>query len=82
MNLRFQMIDTDTGEMLANSYCQYALNFQDKKDVGFKKCLAWVQSCVRGIRCHNHDNIELRIGFAKEKAPEFLNLQIDGIDVY
>ena len=82
MNLRFQMIDTDTGEILATSYCNYALNFADKKDTGFRKILAWCQSAVRGIRRNGHDGIELRVFFGKEKAPEFLNLQIDGIDVY
>lgn len=82
MNLRFQMIDVDTGEILANSYCNYALNFDDKKDVGFRKCIAWCESAVRGIRCAGHDNLELRIYFGKEKAPQFLNLQVDGIDVY
>ena len=76
------MVDTDTGEILATRYNNYACNFGDKKDVGFSKILAWAQSCVRGVRCANHDNIELRIGFSKEKAPEFLNLEVDGISIY
>ena len=54
MNLRFQMIDTDTGEILATSYCNYALNFADKKDTGFRKILAWCQSAVRGIRLYQY----------------------------
>lgn len=82
MNLRFQMIDTDTGEILANSFCNYACNFNDNKDTGFRKCIAWCQSAVRGIRCAGHNNLELRIYFGKETAPKFANLKIDGIDVY
>lgn len=82
MNLRFQMIDCDTGELLATRYCNYNMNFGDKNDTGFRKVLAWVESCVRGIRQKKANNIELRIGFCAEKAPEYLNLEIDGIRVY
>ena len=76
------MIDIDTGEILATRYSNYACNFADKKDVGFSKILAWAQSCVRGVRTSNHENIELRVGFCKEKAPQFLNLSVDGIEIY
>lgn len=82
MNLKFQIIDTTTGEILAHRYANYACNFDDKNDVGFRKILAWAQSCVRGIRCNNVDSLELRIGFCAEKAPQYLDLQVDGIKVF
>lgn len=69
MNLRFQMIDTDTGEILATSYNNYILNFHDKKDVGFRRCLEWCMSAVRGVRTTVHKNIELRVYFGDEKKP-------------
>lgn len=69
MNLRFQMVDTDTGEILATSYKNYILNFCDKKDVGFTRCLEWCMSAVRGVRTTEHKNIELRIFFGSEKKP-------------
>ena len=69
MNLRFQMVDTDTGEILGTSYKNYALNFADKNDVGFRRCLEWCMSCVRGIRSTDHKNIELKIFFGEEKVP-------------
>ena len=69
MNLRFQMIDTDTGEILGTSYKNYALNFADKKDTGFIRCLEWCMSAVRGIRSTEHKNIEVRIFFGTEKQP-------------
>ena len=76
------MVDIDTGEIIATRYNNYSCNFCDSKDVGFSKILAWAQSCVRGIRQGKADNIELRIGFCKEKAPEYLNLEIDGIKLF
>lgn len=81
MDLAFKMIDVDTGEIVASSHCNYALNF-DRQDVGFKKILAWAQSCVRGIRTNKAKNLELRIGFLSEKTPEYLNLKVDGIEIY
>lgn len=69
MNLRFQMIDTDTGEILGTSYKNYALNFADKKDTGFLRCLEWCMSAVRGIRSTQHKNIEVRIFFGEEVKP-------------
>lgn len=63
------MIDTDTGEILATSYKNYILNFHDKKDVGFRKCLEWCMSAVRGVRTTSHKHIELRVFFGEEKAP-------------
>lgn len=69
MNLRFQMVDTDTGEILATSYNNYILNFYDKKDVGFRRCLEWCMSAVRGVRTTEHKNIELRVFFGEEKKP-------------
>lgn len=69
MNLRFQMVDTDTGEILGISYKNYALNFADKNDVGFRRCLEWCMSAVRGVRVSEHKNIELMIFFGAEKQP-------------
>lgn len=66
------MIDTDTGEILASKYANYALNFGYKKDSGFVMIMNWVHSCVRGIRTTEHKNIELRIGFCEEKESLFL----------
>lgn len=34
MNIRLQMVDTETGEIIATSYKQYALNFSTKNDTG------------------------------------------------
>lgn len=72
MNIRLQMIDTDTGEILATKYANYALNFGLKNDAGFILIMNWVHSCVRGIRTTEHKNIELRVGFCNEKEELFL----------
>ena len=69
MNLRFQMVDTDTGEILGTSFKNYVLNFADKNDVGFRRCLEWCMSCVRGVRTTEHKNIELKIYFGEERSP-------------
>lgn len=63
------MVDTDTGEILGTSYRNYALNFADKKDTGFIRCLEWCMSAVRGVRSTEHKNIEVRIFFGEEKQP-------------
>lgn len=72
MNLRLQMVDTDTGELLAHKYCNYALNFSTKNDAGFILIMNWVQSCVRGVRTTDHQNIQLQIQFCEEKESLFL----------
>ena len=72
MNVRVQMVDTDTGEILGTKYSNYALNFNTKNDAGFIMIMKWVQSCVRGIRVAHHNSIELRVHFCEEK--ESLNL--------
>ena len=72
MNVRLQMIDTDTGEILATKYANYAFNFAYKGDVGFTTIINWAHSCVRGIRNTEHKNIELRVGFCEEKEELFL----------
>ena len=61
------MVDTDTGEILATKYSNYALNFATKNDAGFTMIMRWVQSCVRGIRNAGHNGIELKIYFCEEK---------------
>lgn len=63
------MVDTDTGEILGTSYKNYVLNFADKKDTGFIRCLEWCMSAVRGVRNSEHKNIEVRIFFGEEKQP-------------
>ena len=73
MNLRFQMVDTDTGEILAHRYENLACNIGAPNDVGFKKIVDWAASCIRGVRTTEHKNIELRVGFCKEIAPSFLS---------
>ena len=72
MNIRVQMIDTDTGEILGTKYANYALNFGTKNDNGFVFIMRWVQSAVRGIRVAHHKSIELRIGFVEEKESLFI----------
>ena len=72
MNLKLQMVDTDTGEILAHSYHNFALNFNNKSDAGFRCLLAWCQSCVRGIRIKGRKNLDLNIHFAEEVASEDL----------
>ena len=66
MNLRLQIVDTDTGEILAHVYKNYALNFNCKDDAGFRCILAWCQSCVRGIRLNGKKNLDLNLHFADE----------------
>ena len=76
------MLDIDTGELLAHSDCNYACNFNDKKDVGFRKILAWAQSCVRGIRIKKHKRIALIVGFTDDLRPDFKQMTIDGIEIF
>ena len=66
MNLRLQMIDADTGEILVTRYKNYAMSFATKNDAGFRTCVEWCMSCVRGVRMKRSKNIELRIGFSEE----------------
>lgn len=72
MNIRLQMVDTDTGEILAHMYHNYALNFNCKDDAGFRCLLAWCQSCVRGIRINGKKNLDLNIHFADDNCTEDL----------
>ena len=67
MNLRFQMVDTETGEIIATSYQHYALNFNTKKDAGFMFIMRWVQSAVRGVRTTEHKAIEVKIFMMEEQ---------------
>lgn len=60
------MVDVDTGEVLAMSSKSFAMNFNTKNDAGFRTCMEWCMSCVRGLRNTNHKNLELRIGFLSE----------------
>lgn len=75
MNLRFQMIDTDTGEILARRSENLACNIGMPNDVGFKRISDWCASCIRGVRSTEHESIELRIEFCNEKAPAFLQFR-------
>lgn len=62
------MVDVDTGEILATRYKDFAMNFATKSDAGFRTCVEWCMSAVRGVRTTEHKNIELRIGFQEEKT--------------
>lgn len=73
MNIRLQMIDVQTGEILATSYKSLALNFGMKNDTGFNLLQKWCESAVRGVRTTKHEEIEVRFYFGKEKQPESLN---------
>lgn len=68
MNLRFQMVDTDTGEIICTSYKDFAMNFSTKNDAGFRTCIEWCMSAVRGVRTTGHKSIELRIHFVEEQG--------------
>lgn len=73
MNLAFLMVDTDTGEVVARKSCNYACSFATKNDAGFRTCMEWIHSCVRGVRTPsiNHRSLELRIHFFDdEPLPE------------
>lgn len=72
MNIRLQMIDTDTGEILATKCCNYVLSFATRNDSGFKLIMNWIHSCVRGVRISDHKSIELRVHFEQEKESLFL----------
>lgn len=72
MNLKFQMIDTDTGEILAHKYHNFVCSFCTKNDAGFTRIMEWAQSCVKGVRCSEHKSIELRIGFCEDRDPEYI----------
>lgn len=69
MNIRFQMIDTDTGEIIITRYKDFVMSFATKNDAGFRTCVEWCMSAVRGVRDikSGHKNIELRIGFQSER---------------
>lgn len=66
MNLDFQIIDVQTGEILARSKRTYACNFATSNDVGFRTMMQWCQSCVRGVRKTEHKELELRIYFGED----------------
>lgn len=67
MNLRLQMIDCDTGEVLAHRYENLACNLYDKKDVAFNRINSWLQSCVRGVRQKKCNCIEFRCSFLEDR---------------
>lgn len=66
------MVDTATGEVLARRSENLACNIGMPNDVGFKRISDWCASCIRGVHSTEHESIELRIEFSKEKAPAFL----------
>lgn len=67
MDLQIEMIDKQTGEVLAKKCRDYALNFAVKNDSGFAYLHRWLESCVRGVRCSEHRQIQLRIDFSEYK---------------
>ena len=72
MNLKLQMIDIDTGEILAHKYHNLVCSFATRGDAGFTKILEWAQSCVKGVRTSEHKHIELRVGFSEEIEPAYI----------
>ena len=72
MNLRLQMVDADTGEILVTRYKEFACSFATKNDAGFRTCVEWCMSAVRGVRMKKANNIELRIGFSENQGSLFL----------
>lgn len=84
MNLRFQIIDTTSGEILSECVDRLVCNLGDTKDVGFKRIHLWAESCVRGIKQKRADSLELRVSFSLEKYmdSEPIPFKSDGIDVY
>lgn len=66
-NISCKMIDTDTGEILASSNRNYALQFSVSNDCGFKHLNEWLKSAVRGIRTTEHKSIEVRFHFQEEQ---------------
>lgn len=69
MNLKIEMYDMETNELLAHRYCEYQCNFMDKNDSGFKTLLAWCRSAVRGVRVKHLPAVELKIQFL-EPTPQ------------
>ena len=72
MIIVLKMIDTQTGEILAESSKSFVLNFHCSNDAGFACIKRWIESCVRGVRTTNHKNIELRTHFSEEKQIPFI----------
>lgn len=66
MNIVLSMIDTDTGEILSRQTREYALSFNTRNDAGFTHLMRYIQSAVRGVRCHKK-NIEVRFHFEESK---------------
>ena len=66
MNLEFQMIDVQTGEIIARSKKTFACNFAVSNDAGFRTMMQWCQSAVRGVRKTEHKELELRIYFGED----------------
>lgn len=79
MNLKFQIIDSSTGEILGESYDNLACNIGDVKDAAFNRIQKWSESCVRGIQQKRAESLELRISFKKEKYNPFV---VDGVEIY
>lgn len=73
MNLKIQMVDTDTGELLYNVNKQLACNFS-KNDVAFNLMHKVLESCVRGIRYRKSNSIELKIRFCEPEIGDSSSL--------
>ena len=68
MNLTLTMVDTETGEILARNNKNLTFNFNTNSDAGFRTCLEWCMSAVRGVRTTDHKSIELRFHFCEEQG--------------
>jgi len=66
MNLRIQMVDTDTGEILYNQEKILACQFV-KNDTAFNLMHKVLESCVRGVRGDKARSIELKIRFCEPR---------------
>lgn len=67
------MVDTQTGEIIARNNKNLTFNFNTKNDAGFRTCLEWCMSAVRGVRLTEHKNIEVRFHFADDKQIPFIS---------
>ena len=73
MNINIEMLDPQSGNIIAKRSANYALNFGTRNDSGYECIMNWVKSCVRGVRLDKYKEIELRVRFDEkyEQMPLF-----------
>lgn len=69
MDIQIDMIDKQTGEIIAKKVGNYVLNFAVKNDSGFAFLHRWCESAVRGVRLTEHKEIMLQISFSEYPRP-------------